>query len=308
MSPAAATGLVVARRIGIALVFWVVLLRPGVGEAEAPTRLSDVEVLVVLDQTRSMAALDHHGREPRIDGVKKDLAELADALPGAEFGLLAFGAQARLVLPFTTDATAFHAAIETFYLEGPQDGVGSRADRPVPELIRVLERAEEQDPDRRRIVVFVGDGEDTTQEVEGHSFTTVGNLADGGVVLGYGTAEGAVMPVADDLGTSEGYLRDSQTGADAVSRADLENLETIAGQMSVPFEHRTGPGGMDRIAAAFEASYVDGDDVRAAQHDLTWLFGLVLLGLVLLELRAGWRALWTSRRTLLAPGMTEAGR
>ncbi|MFC5728722.1 MULTISPECIES: vWA domain-containing protein [Nocardioides] len=300
MSPAAATGLVIARRVGIALVFWVVLLRPGIGEAETALRLSDVEVLVVVDQTRSMAALDHQGREPRIDGVKKDLAELADALPGARFGMLAFGAEARLVLPFTTDTNAFHAAVETFYLEGPQDGVGSRADRPVLELMEILGRAEEQDPDRRRVVVFVGDGEDT-REGEDHSFSPIGELVDGGVVLGYGTTDGAVMPVSDDLSTGEGYIRDPETGGDAVSRADPEKLETIADQLGVPFEHRTASGGMGPIAASFEASLAEDGGSRPAQHELTWLFGLVLFGLVLLELRAGWRALWTSQQTLLAP-------
>jgi Ca-activated chloride channel family protein len=310
MTPAAATGLVVARRIGIALVFLIIMLRPGIGEAEAPTRLADVEVLVVVDRTRSMAALDHGDREPRIEGVKEDLAELADALPGARFGMLAFGAEARLVLPFTTDANAFHAAVETLYLEGPQDGVGSRADRPVPELVEVLQRAEEKDRDRRRIVVYVGDGEDTTQEGQDHSFRALRDLADGGVVLGYGTTEGAVMPVSDDLDPDEGYVRDPETFDDAISRADPENLERIADELGVPFEQRTGAGGMEEVAESFEASIIEGggDDARPAQHDLTWVFGLVLLGLVLLELRAGWRALLTSRHTLLPPDTKGVGR
>jgi len=280
-------------------VFVIVLLRPGIGEAEVPTQLSDVEVLVVMDRTRSMAALDHGDREARIRGAQADLAALSDELPGARFGLLAFGAETRLVMPFTTDAAAFDAAVETFYLEGPQDGIGSRADRPVPELREVLERAEDNDADRRRIVVYVGDGEDTATEGQDRSFADLDDLVDGGVVLGYGTTQGAVMPISDDYDSSEGFVRDPETYDNAISQADPDNLEQIADELGVPFEHRTSAGGMDRIAESFDASFVNEDGGRPAQHDLTWVFGLLLLGLVLLELRAGWRALWASQQALL---------
>lgn len=306
MSPSTATVLVVARRIGIALTFVLVLLRPGVGEADAPTQLADLDVLVVVDRTRSMAALDFDDREPRIDGVKADLAALADELPGARFGMLIFGAEARLVLPFSTDVTAFEAAVDTVYLEGPQDGEGSRADRPVPELTEVLKRAEEQRPERRRVVVYVGDGEDTA--VDGGSgndpsFEDVRELIVGGIVLGYGTEKGAGMPSSDDLDIEQGYVLDPETNQTAISKADLENLAKIADELGVPFAHRTSPAGIGEIAESFEASYVDGGggDARPAEHDLTWLFGLVLLALVLVELRAGWGAVWASRTTLLPP-------
>ncbi|WP_435770958.1 vWA domain-containing protein [Nocardioides sp. SYSU DS0651] len=309
MSPALASALVIARRVGIALTFVVVLLRPGVGEAEVPTQLSDLEVLVVVDRTRSMAALDHADRQARIQGVQADLTTLAEKLPGARFGMLLFGAETRLVLPFTTDAAAFAAAVETIQLEGPRDGTGSRADRPVPELREVLERAEESAPQRRRVVVYAGDGEDTTQAGQDRSFAQVADLVDEGVVLGYGTTRGAVMPVSDDYDASEGFVRDNDSYDNAVSRADLDNLRSIAEELGVPFEHRTGPGGMGAVAASFDASYADSrDGGRPAEHDLTWLFGLLLLGLVLLELRAGWRAVWTAPHTLAGRDPSGAGR
>lgn len=301
MTPAAAAALVVARRVGIVLAFLAVLARPGIGEAEAPTEVADLEVLVVMDRTRSMAALDHAGNAPRIVGATADLAELAGSLPGARFAVLAFGAESRLVLPFTSDSSAFNAALQTFDLEGPQDGIGSRADRPVPELVEVLERAEEERPDRRRVVVYVGDGEDTGTGAD-HSFRDVRELAEGGIVLGYGTPEGAVMPVSDDYTTEDGFVRDNTTYDNAISRADLDNLRQIAEELDVPFEHRTTAGGMEQVAESFEASYLEGGEGRPAEHDLTWLAGLVLLGLVLVELRSAWRALWRAQRTLEPAG------
>lgn len=307
MTPTRATTLLIARRIGIALTFVLVLLRPGVGQADVASQLADVDVLVVLDRTRSMAALDHAGREPRIRGVQEDLAALADELPGARFALLTFGAESRLTLPFTTDTSAFGAAIETIDLERPREGSGSSASRPVSEVVTVLERAAEQRPERRRIVVFVGDGEDTAPDDGGQSFEDVADLVVGGAVLGYGTTDGAAMPASDDLEDDAGYVDDPQTGDTAISRADPDNLEEIADQLDVRFLQRTEPGGIDEVVDSFEASYVDGErgDGRPAAHDLTWLFGFLLLGLVLLELRAGWIAVWRSQDALL-PARQEA--
>ncbi|HWI42895.1 MAG TPA: vWA domain-containing protein [Nocardioides sp.] len=302
MSPALASAVVTARRVGIVLALVVIIARPGFGRTEASTEQSDLEVLVAVDRTRSMAALDHDGHEPRIVGATADLTELAEELPGARFAVLAFGADARLVLPFTSDTSAFDAALETFDLEGPQDGRGSRADRPVPELGQVLERARDQRPDRRRVVVYVGDGEDTAPDEADRSFDDLRSLVDGGVVLGYGTEKGAVMPVADDYSIDDGYVRDSRTFDNAVSHADLKNLQGIADELDVPFVHRSAAGARSirSVARSFDAAYggIAGGDGQPAKHDLTWLAGLVLLGLVLVELRAGWQALWAARRAL----------
>ncbi|UUW89829.1 vWA domain-containing protein [Pimelobacter simplex] len=313
MNPTTATALVVLRRVAIVLAFVAVLLRPGVGQTSVSEQLSDLDVLVVVDRTRSMAALDHDGRNPRIRGVQADLTALAKALPGARFGLLTFGAETRLVMPFSSDTTAFDAAVETIYLEGPKDGAGSAADRPVPELTAVLKRAQEQRPERRRIVVYAGDGENTTgaDDSERQSFEDVRDLVAGGAVLGYGTSDGGPMPESDGLDGAAGYVRDPETAETAISHADLGNLREIADQLGVRFQHRTGPGDLAPLVKSFAASYSDGQGGhdRPAKHDLTWLAALVLLGLVLLELRAGWHAVWTSRHALRpARAPREGGR
>ena len=56
----------------------------------------------------------------------------------------------------------------------------------------------------------------------------------------------------------------------------------------------------NNLAKSFKGSYVPGsaEEDGVAAHDLTWVFGLVLMALVLLELREGWRAVWTSRKAL----------
>ena len=291
------TVLLLARRIGIVLALVVILVQPGFGTRAAPSQVADIEVLVVVDRTRSMAALDHQDG-PRVYGAQRDLEDLAEALPGARFAMLTFGADVELELPFTSDTTTFGTAVETLRLEGPFDGSGSRVDRPLEAMREILERADEQHPDRRRMVVYVGDGENTAGG-EQQSFEELEDLVDGGVVLGYGTEAGAKMPEADDLSDEDGYIYDQDSGEDAISRIDEDNLQEIADQLGIAYEHRTEPGGMDTIAADFEASYAfDEGEGAPAKHDLTWVFGLLLLALVLLELRAWWRALWTSHTAL----------
>jgi Ca-activated chloride channel family protein len=117
------------------------------------------------------------------------------------------------------------------------------------------------------------------------------------------------MPEADDLSTEDGYVYDQDSGEDAISRIDEDNLRRIADELDIDYTHRTEAGGMDAIADAFEASYaLDDGEGAPAKHDLTWLFGLILLALVLLELRSWWRALWTSHTALQPARNPTAGR
>ncbi|KAA1419075.1 VWA domain-containing protein [Nocardioides humilatus] len=295
--PMSGIALVVARRVGILIALLVVLWQPGFGTRAAPTGVTDIDVLVVVDRTRSMAALDYDGR-PRIDGVKRDLVDLADALPGSRFALMTFGGVATLELPFTSDTSTFATAVDTLRLEGPFDGTGSSTDRPMTAMQSVLQRADEQHPDRRRIVVFVSDGENT-DGAEPASYDGLEDLVDGGIVLGYGTEDGAKMPAAADLSGDEGFVYDQETGEDAISHFDGGELEAIAEQLGVSYAHRTQPGGMTGIADGFDAAAdLDEGPGAPAKHDLTWVFGLVLLALVLVELRSWWRALWTSHAAL----------
>ena len=90
-----------------------IVLRPGVGEQPAEARTSDLEVLVVVDRTLSMSALDWDGGQPRLAGVRSDLRELTEGLPGARFSLVTSGRVVRQELPFTSDTTAFLAAVDT---------------------------------------------------------------------------------------------------------------------------------------------------------------------------------------------------
>ncbi len=296
-------GWVTARRWALVLLFFGILLRPGYGDLPATAQVADLEVLVVVDRTRSMAALDGTGGRPRIEDAQRDLRALTEALPEARFALVTFGNHNDYVVPFTTDVGAFTDAVEHLRLEPAASGSGSRADRALEVIDAVLWSADQQHPERRRVVVYVGDGENTL-EVRQKSFKGIGESIDGGVVLGYGTVTGARMPVSDDLSVTDEWVYDPLSASDALSHADPDNLQSIADQMGADFVPRSdtadgaGAAGIDAIAA--ELSTVGGTGARSDRpaHELTWLLGLLLLGLVLLELRTWWREMWDARDLL----------
>lgn len=288
---------VTLRRLLLVLAFVGVLLRPGYGDLPAAQEVADLEVLVVVDRTRSMAALDGSDGGPRIDAAQRDLLELVAELPDARFALVTFGNRNDYAVPFTTDLETFADAVAGIRLEPAASGTGSRADRVLDVMDAVLWSADQQHPDRRRVVVFVGDGENT---IEGRqkSFKPIADAIDGGVVLGYGTVTGARMPVSDDLSVTGKWVYDPLAGTDAYSHADPDNLQTIADQMGADFVPRSNVADMDAVAA--ELATVGGAGARSDRpaHDLTWLLGLLVLVLVLFELHGWWREMWDARDLL----------
>jgi len=294
--------LVLLRRVAMVALLVAMFLRPAVGEAEVPLVQADLEVLVVLDRTKSMDAEDYDGDERRLVGARQDLVQLTRDLPGARFAMLTFGDDTRLELPFTTDTTAFGSLVETVRTENPFSATGSLVDRPLEDMDEILTRAAEADPDRRRLVVFVSDGENTA-DGEQASFAPLAELVDGGVVLGYGTEEGGPMRYDpeddDDLG--QDFIPDTETYEDARSRIDEANLQAIAEQMGVGYVHRDAPdeAGIRALADSFASKPVpdpDAPDDLPADLELTWVLAGALLVLGALELRSSWRGLLGARR------------
>ena len=76
---------------------------PAIGGGQAAIKRSDANVLFVVDTTGSMAAQDYDGGEPRLVGVRHDIAALADEFSGAHFALITFNSKTRVIVPWTTD-------------------------------------------------------------------------------------------------------------------------------------------------------------------------------------------------------------
>lgn len=280
-------------RIAMAVLAVLIAVRPGLpsgDDARVPVG-SNLQVLLVVDETLSMSALDHAGVRSRLEGVREDLGQVSKALPDSQFALIGFGHEARLDMPFTSDSGAVARAIAGITREPMMAGTGTVLDRPLALMQDVLAGAVKQHPDRRQVVIFVSDGENTLAGAKQASYAGLAKHIDEGAVLGYGTIGGGRMPTGGEPPWT--FVTDNKTGEDAVSRADEQNLRKVAKELGVEYAYRGGSGDLTEWASGLarggEAEGTQPDDKR----EVYWILALILAALAIVELRldvAAWRA------------------
>lgn len=227
------------RRALMVVLLVIVALRPVTLLEGESTQRMNANVFFVVDRTGSMNAEDYDGGRPRLDGVRADMHQIMDMTKGARYSIIGFDSSATTQLPLTTDAGAASAWIDTLTTEQTRYSKGSNVDRPLDTLLRGISEAKSTDPDSSVIVYVLSDGENTDGK-DSETFSAVAQFTDGGGVLGYGTPEGGPMKAVGGEGDGQ-YITDS-SGAQGLSRIDETQLQAIAGQMGVPYIHRTAPG------------------------------------------------------------------
>lgn len=288
------------RRAALVVVLAVVGLTPTVAVTQAGGARVGVQLWFVVDRTGSMAAEDWGPGAPvvrgpglppvpavqRLDGVRHDVVSLTGDVPGAFYAVIGFADEAGTQLPLTDDATAVRAWAQTVTQEVTAGSAGTRRDRALDVLERSLRDAQDRDPGMVRLVFYLSDGEQTTDEEPG-TFARIAPLVDGGAVLGYGTAEGAPMRVHDGTVDPDAeYIPDPQDPSrPALSHADEDALREVAAELGVPYVHRDGPGPTSDIVADVdvEAITADGRADVGARRDVVWPFALVAGALLAAE-------------------------
>ncbi|WP_166426717.1 vWA domain-containing protein [Labedella populi] len=291
-----------ASRLVMVLLLVGIALRPGVPASSLPPAASgDVDLYLVVDTTSSMAAEDWGDSAPRLDGVRDDVLSIAQALVGSRVSLITFDAVTVHRVPLTTDVSALAQATRALRQEITSYSAGSSIDEPVEYLTGVLASDAEENPERSRVLFYLGDGEQTSGEAPG-SFSALAPFIDGGAVLGYGTDGGGRMRsyTGYDDGTEPPYIVDYSTGEDAISRIDERALTTIAGELGVPYVHRDAESSVAAATAGIEVGDVEsGGEVPAETGEFYWLLAIPLTALAVLEL--GWM-LRTVLRSGVGPG------
>lgn len=275
------TRTVMWRRVAMAGLLLLVALRPTVGSSPSQAAATDVDVLFLVDRSNSIAAEDYDGQRPRLDGVKADGTELVEAFAGAQFSLITFDSTAQVELPFTTDGAAMTTSLETLVHQNSNYGAGSSIDLGLPLAVDLLARRAEEYPDRSQYLVYLGDGEQTV-EAAPQSFEELAGLVDGGVVLGYGTAQGGRMRTAPG---EDHYVYNYTTNKEAISRIDEAALTAIAEQVDIDYEHRTAPGGLSERADDVGSGGLFGSSSDVVTgREFYWIPAVGLAGLALVEL------------------------
>ncbi|MGN7860436.1 vWA domain-containing protein [Microbacterium sp. 22303] len=301
-SPATGAGPVIwALRVVLVLACGVLLLRPGVPGGHVRTLASATDVVIAVDTTASMVAEDWDGANSgsagsagntRMAGVREDVRRIAEAYPGARFALITFDANAVLRLPLTTDTGALVSAVEVLQPEVTRQSKGSSIGIANQLLTQTLQNAQKASPDRARMVFYLGDGEQTVS-TEPEPFDSAKKLISGGEVLGYGTSQGGPMrETTGAFGPSTGSGTGSAgagpyiqyQGSDALSRIDEKNLQRIASELGVTYEHRTADAKTVLPPAPKSTTAYREDDPLTQPTDLSWIVALVVAALLCAEI------------------------
>jgi Ca-activated chloride channel family protein len=193
--------------LGIALVI-VAVARPQYGSRTKLLHKRGVDVVVVLDFSKSMLAQDV--KPSRIERAKAELVRFVSELAGDRIGFVAFAGET-MEFPLTVDysaATLFFRELTPFDMPVGGTAIG----RALTSAKRLLERAGKADAaanERAKVVVLLTDGEDN----EGDPVEAAEALAGIGAkvfVVALGSRTGEPIPTYAEDGTWTGYLRDDQ--------------------------------------------------------------------------------------------------
>ena len=279
------------RRLVIVLLVICISLRPALPGASRAAGNALLDVYFVIDRTTSVIAEDYNGSQQRIEGMRQDVKDIVKELVGARFSVVTFANQTTTQLPLTSDTSALATTVDTIIPQEIYYGVGSSISQPVEFLEKELERIKKINPDRGRIIFYLGDGEQTVSEAPS-SFAPLKPLVNGGAVLGYGTTSGGKMQEErydDDPKIT--YLKDRSSKTyplpEALSKLDEKNLNAIASQIGVQYTQRTKPGEIQQNTKDIDIGKIVKDSRDSDSYDdLYWAFAIPLA--ILLSYEA-WR-------------------
>jgi Ca-activated chloride channel homolog len=260
---------------------FVALARPQWGRGTKLVPATNLDVVIVLDYSKSMYARDV--APSRIARAKAEIAKLARELPGARFGAVAFAGEP-MSFPLTSDS----AAIAQFFrqLEPNDMPVGGTA------IARALERAREvlsRDPkskDHVRVILLVTDGEDLEGDPVGVAKQAAEEKTRIDVVQIGGRAPEPIPEVGPD-GKSQGFRRDESgktltTELSAEGETQLADIAKVTGGAIVRAEK--GDTGIDEVARGLKKMMKEELAERveiAFDEEYTWPLGLAVVLLVI---------------------------
>jgi Ca-activated chloride channel homolog len=233
--------------------------RPQSAKGQMEVKSEGVEVMVVVDVSRSMLAEDV--RPSRLAHAKKEIIHLLDNLGGDKVGLIAFAGSSVLLSPLTMDKSALKMFVEGL----SPDSVETQG----TEIARALNEAKEaflrggteasEGSRVTKVVVLISDGEDHEKGAE----TVAKELTEQGIrifTMAFGTEAGSKVALRDPNGQLRDYLKDKQ-GQPVLSKVNGEFLKTLSQIGQGSFYHVTFGG--DQMKSLKE----DLDLLEKAQFD-----------------------------------------
>ena len=221
--------------LAVALSF-IALSQPQYGRGTRLIPATNLDVVVVLDYSKSMYAKDI--TPSRILRAKSEVGRLIQDLPGARFGAVAFAGDA-MSFPLTSDG----ASIAQFFRQlSPNDmPVGGTAIARALEAGRELLERDPKSKTHKRVMLLVTDGEDLEGDpVAAAESAKSADITIDVVQIGGRTPE--PIPDVNEAGESHGYRLDDQgkpitTSLSAEGEAQLSKIASATGGVIVQSTH-----------------------------------------------------------------------
>ena len=202
--------------LGTAAAF-LALARPRWGYRWEAERRTGIDLMFAVDTSKSMRAQDL--APDRLTRAKLAVTNLLREFPGERAGLIAFAGTAFVEAPMTLDQAVFRESLDALDTDIiPRGGTNIAA------AIRTAVDAMASEPDHRKLLVILSDGEN----LEGDALATARTAARAGLVIytvGVGTPAGELVPV--DRQGRPGVMRDA-AGQPVRSRLDEPMLRRLA--------------------------------------------------------------------------------
>ena len=253
---------------GLTLVALLVLLaaaRPGVDPVEkqaAAAKQSGVNtnVFLIVDRSVDSGVEDFGDGQPRMSGIRTDIAAVIGRYPQARFAVIAFASRPSLDWPLSDDAWSLEPVVARLspYDGSPDDSSQVNSAAAANVLRYQLIAAGQQYPESQSLVYYFGSGAGGSRAPQGE-FDPLPGSVDGGAVLGYGTA------------------------------LNEPGLQRIAQQLGVPYEHRDAGQPLAQAAPSPDAAAQPAENPIAssdvvARTELYWVFTALAAVLLLFEI------------------------
>jgi len=254
------------------------LTRPQWGYKMEEVRQRGLDIIVVLDTSKSMLATDI--RPNRLQQAQWAVRDFVRHLKGDRIGLIAFAGSSFLQCPVTVDYAAFTMMLDDLYA-----GIIPRGGTAIAQALETAAESFDRSTEADKVIILITDGEDH----DGDPLKMAEKLKDEDIRLysiGVGTPEGELIPAKGG-----GYVKDEQ-GRVVKSTINETLLEQLARETG-GFYVRSAPGdfGLDRIYKLGISSLLqDEQDTRLAkvyEERFGWFGSAALLLLLAEALTAG---------------------
>ncbi len=275
-------------RILIIILIFIINLRFMTVDEKGESYVSDLDIIMVVDNSISMVAEDYNGNKTRLSAVKRDLKYILDKLPSSSYSIITFDSKSYIRSPFTPDRDCIDSIIDTMDVKLSFYSNGSNITVFKDDLEYMLKNSKKKD-NHKRIVIVVSDGEVISSKKIA-SLKKLKKYINEGIVLGYGTSAGGKMreklySSSDEYEYIEDRRGDDYPYPKAISKIDEKNLKQIADDLGLDYVHMTKQSNVNnKINKIINKSDLNKSDAMKSYKDTYYPFAIILSFLILIEL------------------------